>query len=645
MKTALFFFALLLLTTSFGQYNYPEHFESHKAGKYKPQPYEKNPLLDNYDLCFVHLDLEVSNSTTFLKGNVLLKTKVVNNPMSTFAAEFIDGMTVDSIFIDNVLHSFSHSGDILSVELSPEIPVGDTIDVKVYYQGVPSAGGGFFTGVSNDSDGWTGSVVTWTLSESFHAREWWPTKQDLTDKADSSWFYITCTDNLKAGSNGLLTNTVSLPDSKVRYEWKSSYPIVYYLISFAVAQYQDYSIYANPAGSDPILIQNYVYENPAFLSYYQAELDRTAELIELFSEKFGLYPFNLEKYGHCTAPLGGGMEHQTMTTMGYYQFWIIAHELGHMWFGDDVTCATWQDIWINEGFASYTEYIAMQFLNSQIDADEWMETAHSYALDEPSGSVFIPLVDAENESRIFSYALSYKKGASLVHMIRFAINNDSLFFATIRDYLEIYGDSVATGDDFKEVLENNTSIDFTQFFNQWYYGKGFPTFDVLWYQYGSNLHFTSLQSTSSTSTPLFITDMEYLITFTDAPDTLIRVLHDATSVDYIIPVSGTVSNIIVDPSNWILNGDGDVIAGLPFVKDYSAFFSAYPNPASEKINFVFSQETAKTLEISDVSGRILIRNENVGKELIVNTSKLKSGLYFAKVMIANQQFVEKIIIQ
>ncbi|MBN2681628.1 MAG: T9SS type A sorting domain-containing protein [Bacteroidales bacterium] len=644
MKSLIIILMALFVISLNAQQNYPEHFESYKIGKYKPANSQKNPLLDKYDLKFVHLDLEVSNTSTYVQGNALLRCKPVNNPLDIFAAELIDEMTVDSVLIDGVSLSFTHSGDIISVIVSPDIPVGQNFDAKIYYKGDPGSSGGFFSGITSELHNWSGIWTTWTLSESFHAKEWWPTKQDLTDKADSSWFFITCNDDLMAGSNGLLTNTVSLPDNKVRYEWKSSYPIVYYLLSFAVSDYLDYSIYAHPEGADSVLVQNYLYNNPAYLAYYQAELDRTAELIELYSEKFGLYPFSNEKYGHCTAPLGGGMEHQTMTTMGYYEFWIIAHELGHMWFGDDVTCATWQDIWINEGFASYSEYIALENLNSYEEAQDWMVEAHGYALGQPEGSVFIPLIDAENESRIFSYALSYKKGASLLHMIRFEIDNDSIFYQSLKNYRDVFSDSVATGDDFMESIELSTGMDFTQFFEQWYYGKGYPSFDVVWYQIGDSLFFNSLQSTSSDETSLFVTPMEYLISFSDNPDTTIRVMHNELSENYSIKVGGTVSGMEIDPNNWILDGEGSVIIGIPENDGFEAFFSVSPNPASNNLKICFSSAKEKTLEISNVYGSIVFSEKLIGETKNFDVSNFESGLYFIKIKIDNKQFVEKILI-
>ncbi|MCH2231983.1 MAG: hypothetical protein MK105_16730 [Crocinitomicaceae bacterium] len=219
------------------------------------------------------------------------------------------------------------------------------------YDGIPPNGatnplGG--AGMTNGSSPSWGNQVTWSLSEPFSAYEWWPCKQSLTDKADSVGIKITVPSTCKAGSNGVLENVVDLGNSLTRYEWKHRHPIDYYLVSVAVAQYVEYNVYANPTGAaSPILIQNYIYDNPATLNNFQNDIDETVDFMELFAELYGPYPFEDEKYGHCMAPLSGGMEHQTMTTQGWFAKSLTAHELGHQWWGNNVTCASWADIWVN----------------------------------------------------------------------------------------------------------------------------------------------------------------------------------------------------------------------------------------------------------------------------------------------------------
>lgn len=648
-------FLLLVLSTSnlLGQIKNPEQFKSLRETNLKNDfDLYYNPLLDKYDVHFVKLDLEISDLSTDISGNATLQMNIIEE-LDTLLFDFYSNMLIDSMFIDDKEVTYEHSNNQIQYIFDIPIDIGEEVKAQIYYHGTPY-GNGVFNAYNSDWD----KRVTFTLSECFQAREWWPCKQVLSDKIDSTYIFLTCADTRMAGSNGLLKNIVDLPNNKKRFEWKTYYPIDYYLISFAVSDYQDYSIYAHPEGADSILIQNFIWNGPDYLSENKNGIDNTIEFMELFSEKFGLYPFANEKYGHCLATFGGGMEHQTMTTIGdLSEDWynIISHELGHMWFGDYVTCATWQDIWLNEGPASYSEYIALENLQSTSDAKSWMYNAHSYVLSEPQGSVYIPFSDAANERRIFSYALSYKKGAALIHMIRHEINDDELFFSSLRNYLSEYSDSVATGEDFKNSIENSTGIDFDTFFDQWYYGKGFPRFDVEYLQVNDTLHMIVDQSTSSSKTPLFQLNLDFKIKFTEG-DTTLRLYLSSNSDTFNIPLTKTITGIVVDPDNWVLNSNGSVAlidtTSTVNLEDLSAInkslFSFSPNPVKETIKVNFNENLynyENQIQIMDINGRLIksyIINSN---SYPIDVSFLSNGIYFIRGISTNKSYTYKFVKQ
>ena len=625
-------FLLLLLALACLQLNaqtdHPEAFKSIRSNNLKSgiQIYY-NPVLDKYDLHFLKLDIEVSDKSTYVSGNALLEAKAVK-PLDTLLFDFSNYMTVDSVFINDQKVNFSHTNNTIRYIFNPAIAVNENIKAQIYYHGTPDAYGG---GVTHTYDSNWGKDVTWTLSESFHAYEWWPCKQVLSDKIDSAYIFLTCDNDCMAGSNGLLTNIADVGGNKKRYEWKTYYPINYYLISYAVAEYQDYSLYSYPEGSSPILIQNFIYNTSDCLQQNKSSIDNTADFIELFSEKFGLYPFANEKYGHCLTKLGGGMEHQTMTTIGNFGYTLVAHELGHMWFGDYVTCATWQDIWINEGFASYTEYVALENLQSASSAREWINNAMNYALEEPYGSLYIPFEQAGDESRIFNYRLSYKKGATLLHMLRYHINNDSIFFASIRQYLNEFADSVATGDDFITSIENSSGIELKDFFNQWYYGKGYPRFDIGYKTQNDTLYLTVTQSTSSSTTPLFKTFVDYKISYSGG-DTTFRLFQSSNIETFKLPFNKQITSISVDPENWILNSQGTINSiELP---SNGMLVKVYPNPANNNINVLFDTTLTneeKTITIYTVNGQLVKTFLTKSDTYTANISNIPAGLYFIKI--------------
>lgn len=656
MKKLLLSFTLIFsVTLTKGQYNVPEAFNEDYCHyikscenqlKYYAAPLVSSALLEKYDVTFYFLDLNVENNTVAVSGNVTIKAKPTVTALDTFAFELISAMTIDSVFVNGLQRTFQHTNDLATVPLSSPIPQGTLFSVKVYYQGIPPTGG-FFSGVSTDYSAQYQKNVTWTLAEPYAAKDWWPTKQDLRDKADSVWVFLTTSPENKAGSEGLLTGITTMPNGKVRYEWKSYYPIDYYLISFAVADYQDYSLYAFPEGtSDSVLIQNYIYDHPNCLPDNQAAIDQTAAFIELFSDLFGLYPFIDEKYGHCLTELGGGMEHQTMTTIGGFSFGIIAHELGHMWFGDKVTCATWSDIWINEGFATYTDYLAHHFLSTPYYDSLWLKIRHDQVKSEPGGSVYVPPEELGDIWRIFDGRLSYSKGSLLLHMIRFELQDDDMFFNVLKTYVEEYGDSVATGDNFRDWLGSVSGKDFTEFFNQWYYGEGYPIFDIAWYQGNDKLSVTSTQTTSTNITTLFNMHVPYHLVFTDGSDTTLLLYQDANLNTYNIPINRTIDNIEIDPKQWILHKLNSLSFGLE-EKESPLHFTLGPNPAKDYLRIFFSHPSDKssTLFISDLTGRPIFSQTMENADRFIDISKFSPGVYLVSLSDGTAVLNKKLIVE
>lgn len=599
-----------------------------------------NPLILDYDVKFYFLDIEVTNISDYISGNVSMKAQVTAASLNTIVLQLINELTVDSVFVNGIKHQFTHSNEEIQINLENAINQNEFFTTQVYYEGFTGE-----DGMNSVLDENWNKHVTFTLSETWHAKEWWPCKEVLADKADSVYVFITTDYGLKAGSNGLLTATTYFPNGKVRHEWKSYYPIAYYLISIAVSEYQEYNIYADIEGKDePLLIQNYIYDDPYCLSYYEYNINLTDEIIEVFSEKMGIYPFHEEKYGHCMWPWRGAMEHQTMTSTIHFEFYIVAHELGHQWFGNQVTCGSWQDIWINEGFASYTEYIAMEFIAPEGIAEDQMSTAHYYALQDTTGSVYIPIDEVDDERRVFNWYLSYRKGMALVHMIRFELNDDDLFFQVLKNFQEQFKDSVAIGTDFKAVLEQTSGMDFTDFFNQWYFGIGYPIFDVDFTQNNDTLYLHCVQTTSSVQTALFKTSMEYGIR-TASGTTLVRVYQETNDTSYAIPFTENVISVEIDPNNWVLNSTPEDMTKSADIETET--FKFYPNPIN---NFVRIESTGENkitrIEIYNQINQLVFTKLVYDEPYITIYAlpKLEKGIYFLKIYGDKKQEMKKVVI-
>jgi aminopeptidase N len=300
------------------------------------------------------------------------------------------------------------------------------------------------------------------------------------------------------------------------------------------------------------------------------------------------------------------MEHQTMTTQGFFTFTLTAHELAHQWFGDYVTCASWQDIWLNEGFASYSEYLALQKLGTASAARNWLVNTHNNIISGPCGSVWVP--DTLNASRIFDSRLSYDKGAYLLHMLRYRVRNDSLFFAALRAYLQSRAFGTALAGDFRGVFENATGLSLGTFFQQYYYGQGHPRFAVRWNNPSPDLWIEITQQASCPSqTPFFETPIPIYLQRTSAPDTTIHLFLTQSPQTFYIPNAGTITNLQVDPDYWlireILSITRDVSLGLPEIA--TPALRLIPNPLPQGQTLYLEAPAAVQVSFTDASGRLV----------------------------------------
>jgi len=596
-------------------------------------------LMDNYDVVYYGLNIEATNlSASITSGIVTIKAKVTCSPsLSEFVIQLSSVLIVSQVKLNGEEVLFTHQENLISFTCPNTIPLGDYFSVEVHYSGTPEGGGW-----QNTYDSGWRKWVTWTLSESFHAYEWFPVKQSLTDKADSADIFVTVPANLTVVSNGLLKGVVDVDGIKKRFEWQSRYPIDYYLISVTISDYQEYDTYATITGLDePLLIQNFVYNTTGCLSQYKPVIDQTAAMIGLFSNLFGVYPFSAEKYGHVMAPIGGGMEHQTMTTVSTFINFLVAHELAHMWFGDYVTCETWQDIWINEGFASYGEYLNLQYLSSQANADAWMTSNHSSSK-VTWGSVYLTVAESTDEARIFSSQLSYDKGASIIHMLRNEINNDELFFAILKEFLQRNGYSTATGEDVKLVVNELTGGDYGWFFDQWYYGYGYPTYS---FQFGfadSKPWVTISQTTSSSLTSLFKVSMELEFTFDDNSTSTQRVFISENPQTFTFDLP-KIKSIKVDPNGWLLCSIGSILS-IESIDGSDTWVSIGPNPFTDLIQFNIPNnfQLAK-ISITDITGKEMLKSEANQPQFEIDVTNLPKGIYVVKVISGEKISTRKLV--
>jgi aminopeptidase N len=385
--------------------------------------------------------------------------------------------------------------------------------------------------------------------------------------------YVTAPRENKVAGVGNLISEITHGNLLTTY-WKSRYPIVPYLVAIAVTPYAEVS-FNTSLTTGSLFVQNYVYKEDSASVIDQ--LLATDVLLRYYDSLIGPYPFMKEKYGHAQFGRGGGMEHQTMSFMTHFGFALNAHEMAHQWFGDKITCGSWSDIWLNEGFATYFAGLPLE---TMYNGDYWMDWKKRYlerATQEPDGSVYVE--DTTDVGRIFNPYLSYAKGGYVLHMLRSQIG-DSSFFAGIKSYAndpKLSYKTALTGDLFRH-MEQSSGIDLSVYKNQWIYGKGFPSYNLEWEQSGLELQFRLSQTTSDASIPFFYIKVPILLQGEHGEQYWITINPETNGQEFRFTVPFQVVKVNIDPNL-------DIISKANFVINTASLTDVhiYPNPA---VNFL-----------------------------------------------------------
>ncbi len=619
---------ILLFILSFIQVHAQNNVYSCNASKSPKHQLKSNTLplnyiqeTEKYDVIYYELDLTANNMNTNLSGSVKM-TAIATQDIDTIVFELFPSYTINYVLINQEIANYSWRNT--GVHCKVNLKKGEKFTITTNYKGKspnkstnPLGGAGY---TQKKATAWNKNV-SWTLSEPFSAYEWFPCKQSLSDKIDSVTFKITVPDSCMAGSNGVLQKITPLPNNVRCFEWKHKKPIDYYLISMSVANYTDYSIYAHPKNSDSILIQNYVYPNA--LKSSKDLIDNTSKFMEYYSEIFTLYPFHQEKYGHCMAPINGGMEHQTMTTLGYFDNELVAHELAHQWWGDHVTCGSWSDIWLNEGFATYSEYLMLEKLFPGNEKAK-LSNIHNSVLSVTNGSTWVK--DSLNEKNIFSRKLVYDKGAAIIHTLRYMINNDLIFFQALQNFQTEFAFRTATASDFKKSVEKTTGINLTAFFNQWYYGHGYPTYAAKISRKSDNSSelLVSQKGSSPSNTPLFTNPIDILVSRMTKSDTLMRVniQENPQKISFSAEI-GLKDVIEIDPFNFIVNRTEQFTNQIDTINESILI---YPNPSQNFINIELKNSMSATVKLFSMDGKIVLE-KSFSKETQLDIHRQTAGNY------------------
>lgn len=604
---------------------------------------ERTANQELYNVTFYDLVMDLDPSSEILTGTTTVLAEVVEGPLATLELNLRGNMSVSAVTAGSSAAVYSHSDHLLTITLDREYLTGEMVTVVIDYAGNPSSS--YF-----GWDSYGGEHLIWTLSEPYGARRWWPCKDLNTDKADSVDLHVTVPEDLIVASNGLLVDETTPAPGKKTYHWQERYAIAPYLVSLAIHPYATFSnTYTGLDGTTTMPVDYYVF--PSYLGEAQISYPITVDMIEAFAQGFGEYPFIDEKYGHAHFAWGGGMEHQTLSSMAYYNFTehLISHELGHQWFGDMITCADFHHIWLNEGFATWSEAYWREINEGGAAYREEMNDATYYG----GGTIYVE--DPSDFNTIFDYNLTYLKASWVPHMLR-GVLGDETFFEALHQYREECKYASATTEEFQAAFEQVSGRDLEPFIQQWIYGAGHPDYHVNWTAEsvsGGTLVQVKIEQTQSEG--VFEMPLQLKISSMLGGQTYV-LENNQREQWYSFLVSGQVSGVELDPNDWVLcqisyGGASEVPnagAGEP------RLLANVPNPfnPSTMIRYELPDAARVTVGVYDLSGRLVI--ELVNEERAAGEHSVRwdgrnnqgaaqaSGLYFVRLNAGGKTGLRKI---
>ena len=608
----------------------------------------------DYDVYYYDIELDINIDTEIIYGNVEVHFFPEVDNLESIQLDFASGMTVDAVTQNGA--TFNHFSDMLTITLDGSYNADESVVVGIQYHGHPEFGGfqAFEFGTQHVNSVDLGIPMISTLSEPYGARSWWPCKDVPTDKADSVRISLTTDAAYDAVANGLLVSeTINLDDTKTTV-WEHKYPITTYLVFLSITDYTYWSEMHHFADGDSMPLEYWMYPTSATEPIIE-RWNRTADMLDIFGEFFGKYPFADEKYGMAQFGWGGAMEHQTCSSMGSYGENTIAHELAHQWWGDLVTCSNFHHIWINEGFATYSEAL---YWGAKDGEDAYHAHMASKANSNAS-SVYRP--DTSSVGSIFSTSMVYQKGAWVLHMLRHVVG-DETFFASLAAYRDAFQFRTASTEDFQGVVEAVWGQDLEWFFDQWIYGIGIPSYRWWWSatevdEFGNSQVTVHVDQNQESSRPTF--KMPIDLSFSDGSNEANLVIWDSLrSQDFSITLSFVPTALTFDENEWILksaNQVADVDGG--FSPGTFKLLAAYPNPFNGQVSipYITDANFDGVLIIYDLLGSEVfstsLHSETAGMYEVQwdgrndHGMNLGSGVYIAKVASSDHgSFSQKISI-
>lgn len=604
--------------TTYSDNDFQKMIEREMHAGNKKMVFEANPNTQNYDIRYHKIELTVNPAVYSVSGKVTSRFKATSGTMNSVVFDLSSPLVVSSVKQGTTNLIFNQLNNELIIQLAQPVALNQEGEVEITYSGSPTSVNDAFTTSQHN-----GTPVMWTLSEPFGARDWWPCKQDLTDKIENIDFFITAPSQYKGVANGLEISEIINNNGTKTVHYQHNYPIPAYLVAFAVTNYQ---VYTQNAGTSPNTFQivNYLYPENYNTAVNQVAV--TLPIMDLFEDLFETYPFHEEKYGHAQFGWGGGMEHTTVSFMGGFSRSLIAHELAHHWFGNKITCGTWKDIWLNEGFAEYMSGLVYEHLDGTSAFSSWKSGKIQSITSQLAGNLYLTESQANDSNRIFSGRLTYDKGSMVVHMLRYVLGDD-IFYQGMKNYLAdpnlAYGTAITT--QLKTHLETASGQDLTTFFNNWIYGQGYPIYNATVQVVAENQIIINLsQTTSHNSVSFFEMPVKIKFIGSNNQNEIVTLNHTQNNQEFIVDLSFVPIEVVINPNFDIISKNNTYTLANESFETTANDIKIIPNPVQDLLTIEKKGNlTINKIDVVSVLGqRVLNEVSNP-----VDVSNLANGNY------------------
>jgi hypothetical protein len=536
-------------------------------GKAQPDPHPSQPRVDalHYDLA-----VELNHANTFIIGELGFRGAALEDGVDQFAFDFnANGGQMSVLSVDEgegtSARPFVLSGGRLVVTLPRAFNTGEEFSLRVRYQGTPSTSGVFGAPYRRGTHGASNTPIIFTFSEPYGARNWWPCK-DLPDDKATMTIRVTATKPYVVVSNGRLEERVDL-GTKEEWRFNVDFPITTYLVSICSTNYLYTSTtYEGLDGTASMDVGHFL-----FPQNFAAEADGrfgTLDSLQFFAELFGEYPFLDHKYVTATHLSASGMEHTTCTSMPAGDVGVApgsplpgrgrrnVHEMAHHWFGNKVTCKSFDHLWLNEGFATWCEAL---YYEKESGLGAYL--AYVQAWNTTGINNTTPLVHPSADG--FAGSLAYRRGGYVLHMMRGVLGGAeglAPMIAAIRHFLDSNGYGSVETDDFRRAMEESTGDEWAWFFDQWMYQPGRPTYDW-WYtvreeEDGQWMDLRINQTQSAPMPTVYTMPIEIRIRNLAGDSITRRIWNDQRTQTIAIPLGDFDAwSVEFDPDRWILRNE------------------------------------------------------------------------------------------